>query len=167
MNSIKLIMINEIKYNIRSVPKFTRYYIIGIIFTSIWLTIAPFILKTYGLIYIMLDFNKIVYNFQYWRLITNFFIVNRIGISLIFEIFLIYTTFTNLEKQSIKNKKYDSFLMMIVYLSLFCIISNLLSGNYYLSNEFIMSLVYVDCQSNTDQIRSVWGLHIKCKINLY
>ena len=153
-------MLNEIKYKIRDIPKFTRYYIITFIMMSIVFTFDS--LFHLGIInYFFIDWSEIVYKFQVWRCFTNFVIVGKISLGLILHVLLVHFTFSRLEKEAVSKKQYDSFFIMIFFFFLFSLLFSYFFDLIYLSNEIQMAMLLVECKFHPDEIRSIWGFHVR------
>ncbi len=153
-------MLNELKFRVRSIPPFTRYYLFGIIAVSLLLSL-DILLKVNIFSYLYLNFNKVLYKLQIWRLATNFFINGTFSLGLIFHLMLVNFSLNRLESEAKQKKKYDDFAMMITFLVLSCLVFGYISEVYYLSNELLMSIVYIECKLHADEIKSIWGFQIK------
>lgn len=156
-------MLGEIKYRIRSIPPFTRYYLLIVTLTSIILSLSSIIGFNISSLF-RLNWDK---TFEIWRLATTFLVVGRISLGFGFHIVLLHFTLKNLELKARQEKTLDTFYMMIFYLCTINIaLAFIFEHSYYLSHDLAMALIYLDCQQDPEQLRSVWGFVIKCKFKL-
>jgi hypothetical protein len=64
-----------------SLPKFTRFYMIGVFVVTFFTTYV----KAFPLAYwLILDMDKVIDNFQIWRLVTNFLVVGKFSFNFVF-----------------------------------------------------------------------------------
>jgi Derlin-2/3 len=70
----------ELEQFYRSLPKFTRFYMIAIFAT----TFIKSYVKLPIIPYLDLDFDLVLTNFHVWRLFTNFFIVGKFSFNFLF-----------------------------------------------------------------------------------
>lgn len=63
-----------------NIPKVTKYYLCGVVGVTFLLTyqIVPIAQ------YLILDYNMAIYKLQFWRLLTNFFIVGKFSFNFLF-----------------------------------------------------------------------------------
>lgn len=156
-------MLIELKFQYYSIPLITRVYItLGIILSSV-ITIAQ--LLNYKLLkYFMLDFDKVITKYEFWRLFTNFFIFGKLGVGFLFKTLMIYLNFSRLESLAKSKKEYHNFIMMIFYVCLILLsIEFLISSTYYMSSELLISIMVLECQKDPEGLRLIWGLQLKGK----
>jgi Derlin-2/3 len=154
-------MLIELKLKYYSIPLITRFYLtVGVILSSI---ISICQLFNYKLLkYFMLDYNKVIEKYEFWRLFSNFFIFGKLGIGFLAKTLMIYLYFSQLERLAKSKKEYASFIMMIFYVcSLLLIIEYFLSTTLYLSSELLTTIIVIECQKNPEEMRLIWGLQMK------
>lgn len=155
-------MLIELKYKYKNIPLFTRLYLSLSVLLTIILNISQSIFDLKLLKYVMFDFDKIIYRFEYWRLFTNYFIIGKFGIGFLIKTLMIYFNLNILEKQAKSKKTYPDFIMMIVYVWLFInMVSLVLQHSFYLSSEFMLTIIFIECQRDPEGLRSIYGLQLK------
>ena len=94
---------------------FTNYYMGMMIVTSVLISLFPFI-PTFW--YFAFSIKLIIHNFQIWRLFTNFLIAPslKLGIGFIFQMISLYKSLSELEINAKSNRKYSSFIMLLITL---------------------------------------------------
>ena len=94
---------------------FTNYYMGMMIVTSVLISLFPFI-PTFW--YFAFSIKLIIHNFQIWRLFTNFLIAPslKLGIGFIFQMISLYKSLNELEINAKSNRKYSSFIMLLITL---------------------------------------------------
>ena len=92
---------------------------------------------------------------------TNFVIVGKLSLGLILHILLVHFTFSRLEKEAISKKQYDSFFIMIIFFFIVSLVLSYFFDLFYLSNEIQMAMLLIECKLHPDEIRSIWGFHVR------
>jgi Derlin-2/3 len=70
-----------------SLPKFTKFYMISVFVVTFFTTYVKAFPLGYWLI---LDIDKILENFQIWRLFTNFLFVGKFSMNFLFFLMMMY-----------------------------------------------------------------------------
>jgi hypothetical protein len=85
------------------------------IVTTVLISLFPFI-PTFW--YFAFSIKLIIYKFQIWRLFTNFLIAPslKLGIGFIFQMISLYKSLSELEINAKSNRKYSSFIMLLITL---------------------------------------------------
>lgn len=158
----------ELKIWFRSIPHFTRTYMVCVTFVAFCIT--------YRLIdpeYIVLDLNhksQVRSKWQRFGDSSRTFSLQGSFPLICFFSWLCrnnhmkprYQTYFNYEKKALQNKRYAEFTMMIIYTAIILIIFDLvLDHTYYLSFELLFSFIYVECKRNPEQLISIWGLVVR------
>jgi hypothetical protein len=103
-----------------SLPKFTRIYMISVFVTTFCITYLKGIPIFY---YFFYNYEFIFHKLQLWRLVTNFLIVGKFSFNFLFFMLMIYNTLSKKEKRAVSDTRYAEFVMLLVYLVLFVIVS--------------------------------------------
>lgn len=137
----------------RSIPQVTKYWFTGSI-------VLPLVGKL-GLISIMtmiLDYQSIVYGFQIWRPFTALFcypIMPQTGFHYLLNLYFLYSYSTRLETGVFDGKPAD-YLFCLIFNWICLVIIGLLAGLPLLMDPMILSVLYIWCQLNKDQIVQFW-----------
>ena len=157
-------MSNEFLDAINKIPPFTRYYLASVIITSFMLTYN----LGYYASFLLLDYDKAIFSFQIWRLVTNFCIVGKFSFGILFFILMMYQQINGLESKAIALKKYSEFLMMFIYLMLILLFINFIfQYKMYMSMELLFAFIYVGSKRDPELPVSLWGFKMKCKFSVY
>jgi derlin-1 len=144
---------NDIGDWYRNIPQISRYWFTGSI-------ILPLIGKI-GLVSpmsMLLDFNLLVYSFQIWRPITALFyypIMPQTGFQYLLNLYFLYSYSTRLESGVFDGRPAD-YLFMLLFNWVLLVIIGLLAEIRLLMNLLILSVLYIWCQFNKDQIVQFW-----------
>lgn len=144
---------NDIGDWYRSIPVVTKYWFTGSV-------ILP-LLGRFGfipLVYLILDYELLVYHFQIWRPITALFsypLMPQTGFHYLLNLYFLYSYSTRLETGIFDGKPADYLFMMLFNWACLVIIG-LLATIRFLMDPMILSVLYVWCQVNRDQIVTFW-----------
>lgn len=144
---------NDIGDWYRRIPQITRYWFTGSI-------VLPLIGKL-GLVSIytmVLNFELFVYKFQIWRPITALLyypIVPQTGFHYLINLYFLYSYSTRLETGQFHGKPAD-FAFMLIFNWICLVIVGLIGEIPLLMDAMILSVLYVWCQCNKDQIVTFW-----------
>jgi len=144
---------NDIGDWYRNIPMMSKYWFTGSV-------VMPLIGKL-GLVSAMtmiLDFHSLIYRFQIWRPITALFyfpLVPQTGFQFLMNLYFLYSYSIRLETGVFDGKPAD-YLFMLVFNWICLIIIGLLASIPLLMNPMVLSVLYVWCQFNKDQIVQFW-----------
>lgn len=117
-----------------------------------------------------LNYKKIFFKYELWRLITTFFYIGKPSPKLIFNYFLYYKRMRATEKKFIKNKKLSEFIMMLIYLMILIHICNFIGYfifnikyNSFLSNQLMFSLILINSKRSPDKMFKFYLVRIPNK----
>ena len=106
-----------------------------------------------------LDYNKVIKNYELWRLITTFLYIGKPSPKLIFNYFLYYKRMKSTEKKFIKNKKLSEFIMLLFYLMIFSHVSNFIAfllfsfkPNSFLSHQLMFNIILINSKRNPEKM---------------
>ncbi|XP_064641450.1 derlin-1-like [Lineus longissimus] len=146
-------MSNDIGDWYRSIPQISRYW-----FT---LAVAFPLLGKIGLLspyYMILDWNLFFHKFQIWRPITALFyypITPMTGFHYLINLYFLYSYSTRTETGVFDGRPAD-YLFMLIFNSVILVIIGFLAELMLLMDPFVLSVMYVWCQLNRDQIVQFW-----------
>lgn len=144
---------NDIGDWYRNIPLVTKYWFTGSV-------ILP-LLGRFGLISVrslMLDYDSLIHGFQIWRPVTALFsypLMPQTGFHYLLNLYFLYSYSTRLETGVFDGKPAD-YLFMLTFNWVCLVIIGLLANIYFLMDPMILSVLYVWCQVNRDQIVQFW-----------
>ena len=152
---------SDIQKFLEKIPTVTKYYLASVLVTTF--------LISYPIIqiipYLILDFDLAIFSLQFWRLITNFFIVGKFSFSFLFFMIMMYQQLSVFENKALAMKKYSEFAMMLTYIVIFLLLINfILRYKVYMSMELLFALMYVDSKRDPEKPVSLWGFPMKSKL---
>ena len=108
--------------------------------------------------YMKLDYKKIIFQSELWRLITTFLYIGKPSLNLIFNYFIYYKRMKSTEKKFYKNKKLSEFIMLLFYLMLFIHLANFfgflffkIKPNSFLSHQLMFSIILINSKRNPEK----------------
>ena len=108
--------------------------------------------------YMKLDYKKIIFKSELWRLITTFLYIGKPSLNLIFNYFIYYKRMKSTEKKFYKNKKLSEFIMLLFYLMLFTHLANFfgflffkIKPNSFLSHQLMFSIILINSKRNPEK----------------
>jgi len=137
----------------RNIPMMTKYWFTG--------SVALPLVGKLGLVSAMsmiLDFHSFIYRFQIWRPITALFyfpLVPQTGFQFLMNLYFLYSYSTRLETGVFDGKPAD-YLFMLIFNWICLVIIGLLASIPLLMNPMVLSVLYVWCQFNKDQVVQFW-----------
>lgn len=146
-------MSNDIADWFRRIPQITKYWFSG--------SIALPLIGKLGLVsmYAMfLDYNALVHRFQIWRPITSLLyypLTPNTGFQYLLNLYFLYNYSTRLESGVFDGRPAD-YLFLLIFNWICLIIIGLLTSMPLLMNPMILSVLYIWCQFNKDQIVQFW-----------
>lgn len=144
---------NDIGDWYRGIPQITKYWFTGSI-------VLPLIGR-FGFVNAMnlvLDYNSIVYRFQIWRLFTSvlyFPILPQTGFMYLLNLYFLYSYSSRLETGAYQGRPAD-YLYLILFNSICLIVIGMIAEIRLLMNLLILSVLYIWCQFNREQIVQFW-----------
>lgn len=144
---------NDIGDWFRSIPQITRYW-----FSA---SIALPLVGKIGLVSPMsmiLDSDLLFKRFQIWRPITSLLyypIMPQTGFRYLMNLYLLYNYSTRLEVELFNGRPAD-YLFMLIFNWICLVLLGLVANLMLLMDPMILSVIYVWCQINGDQIVSFW-----------
>ncbi|KAL5021908.1 hypothetical protein ScPMuIL_001063 [Solemya velum] len=144
---------NDIGDWYRSIPQMTKYWFTGSV-------VVPLAAK-FGLVSgmsLILSFDAIVYHFQIWRLITSvlfFPLSGPGGFHYLMNLYFLYSYSTRLETGTFFGKPAD-YLFMLLFNLVCLIIIGFIAELFLLMDPMVLSVLYVWCQLNKDQVVQFW-----------
>lgn len=144
---------NDIGDWYRSIPQITRYWFTG--------SVALPLLGKIGLLnpyYMVLLWEQTIYKFQIWRPLTALFyypITPQTGFHYLINLYFLYSYSTRLETNQFLGSPAD-YLFMLTFNWLCLVIIGFLADMMLLMDPMVLSVLYVWCQLNKDQIVSFW-----------
>jgi derlin-1 len=150
---------NDIGDWYRNIPMMTKYWFSGSV-------IFPLLGKI-GLLSIqsmVLHFHSLIYRFQIWRPVTALFfypITPQTGFHYLMNLYFLYSYSSRLETGVFDGKPAD-YLFMLFFNWFALVIIGLFASIPLLMDPMVLSVLYVWCQFNKDQVVSFWfGTHFK------
>jgi Derlin-1 len=146
-------MANDISDWFKSIPLVSRYWFSACI-------ILP-LLGRIGLLspmYMILLWDKFVYSFQLWRPLTAVFyypITPQTGFHYLINLYFLYSYSTRIETGTFDGRPAD-YLFLLVFNWIVLVIIGFIGEFYLLFEPMILSVMYVWCQLNRDQIVQFW-----------
>ena len=144
-------------------------YITMLLVTSTLMTFFPF-LNIYW--YFAFSIKQIVYNFQFWRLFTNFLIYPsiKLNIGLFFTMITFLTHLVEMEYKCRNNKQLSKFIMFLFIICSLNIIFNFI-GKYFLNinenrtlvNQFLYSLYTISSWREPNKTINIFFMPVKNK----
>uniref|UniRef100_A0A914ZPE4 Derlin n=1 Tax=Parascaris univalens TaxID=6257 RepID=A0A914ZPE4_PARUN len=137
----------------RSVPEITRYWFTGT-------TVMP-LLGRFGLFspyYMLLEWHLFFYKFQIWRPVTALFyypLSPQTGFHWLLMLYFLYNYSKGTETGVFDGRPAD-YLFMLVFNWIMCCIICMAAGVYFLLEPMVLSVLYIWCQLNKDQIVQFW-----------
>ncbi|KAI8790762.1 derlin-1 [Biomphalaria glabrata] len=144
---------NDIGDWYRSIPQISKYWFTGSV-------VVPLIGRL-GLISplrFLLDFNSLIYRFQIWRPITAVLfypISGPKGFHYLMNLYFLYTYSTRLETDTFSGSPAD-YAFMLIFNWICLVIIGLVAELPLLMDPMVLSVLYVWCQLNKDQVISFW-----------
>ena len=141
---------------IRSIPPFTKYYLIAIFASTALSSIG--IISAYS--FLLYDFRLVYEHYQIWRLLTCFTFVGNFSFGFVFTLFYVHFGVSNFEKDMREKSHYDYYFFMV-----FACICAILFGWIYgdtsiLYKEFVFAQIYVFAKRNPDMEVKIWGFKV-------
>ena len=156
-------MMRELVIKFNSIPKFTKIYLVFIVFNSFIYALSRTLKSHYLWFFIelqLLSINKLK-NFQFWRFFTNFFFTRHLNFTLPLHLILIIKTFSSLENFYKNKKSYKDFYLMLVFNIMVLNIVGLILENEIMSEEFLISILFMEAHTDPERERNLFGMHIK------
>jgi len=146
-------MSNDIGEWYRNVPLVSRYWFTGSI-------VLPLIVKFNILspIHLVLLWEKFAYEFQIWRPLTAVLfypITPQTGFHYLINLYFLYSYSTRLESGVFDGRPAD-YLFMLMFNWLCLVVIGFLVPFYLLMDPLIISVLYIWCQMNRDQVVQFW-----------
>ncbi|ESN98693.1 hypothetical protein HELRODRAFT_67318 [Helobdella robusta] len=145
---------NDIGDWFRNIPQISKYWFTGsVIFPLIGRIgiISPLTM--------FLDYDSIVYRFQIWRPLTSvlyFPILPQTGFMYLLNLYFLYSYSTRLETGGVYDGKPADYLYMLIFNWICLVIIGLIAELRLLMNIMIISVLYIWCQLNREQIVQFW-----------
>ncbi|XP_074645249.1 derlin-1-like [Tubulanus polymorphus] len=146
-------MSNDIGDWYRSIPQISKYWFTASI-------VLPLIGKL-GLlspIHMILHYDWFIHHFQLWRPVTALFyypISPNTGFHYLINLYFLYSYSTRLETGVFDGRPAD-YLFMLIFNWIILVIIGLLAEIMLLMDPMILSVLYIWCQLNRDQIVQFW-----------
>ncbi|TKR92318.1 hypothetical protein L596_006999 [Steinernema carpocapsae] len=145
----------------RGIPEITRYWMTGCVTASLLGRVGMF--SPYSM---LLDWSLFAYKFQIWRPLTALFyypISPQTGFHWLFMMYLMYSYGKSTETGVFSGRPAD-FLFMLFFNWICSVIISFATGFYFLLEPMVVSVLYVWCQHNKDQIVSfLFGAQFKAQ----
>lgn len=144
---------NDIGDWYRNIPQITKYWFTGSV-------IFPLIGRI-GLVNpasMVLDYASLVHKFQIWRIVTSvlyFPIFPQTGFMYLLNLYFLYSYSTRLETGVFDGRPAD-YLYLLLFNSACLVIIGLIAELKLLMNILILSVLYIWCQFNKEQIVQFW-----------
>lgn len=131
--------------------------------TKYWFTgsiVFPLLgkLGVLSIMWMLLDYNLVVHGFQIWRPVTALFfypLMPQTGFQYLLNLYFLYSYSTRLETGVFDGKPAD-YLFLLIFNWICLVIIGLVAGLRLLMNPMILSVLYIWCQFNKDQIVQFW-----------
>lgn len=137
----------------KSLPIFTRYWF--------GLTVAFTLVGRFGLVshaWLMLGWDPVIHSFQIWRPVTALFwypLTPQTGFHFLINLYFLYNYSLRLETGIFDGRPAD-YLFMLIFNWILSVIVCLFMKIPMLMDPMVLSVLYVWCQLNKDQIVSFW-----------
>ncbi|ESO82769.1 hypothetical protein LOTGIDRAFT_205920 [Lottia gigantea] len=144
---------NDIGDWFRSIPPITKYWFTG----SIVLPLAGRI-GLFSPMWMILHFQSFIYKFQFWRPLTAVLyypIAGPKGFHYLINLYFLYSYSTRLETGIFDGRPAD-YIFMLFFNWICLVILGFATDLMLLMDPMILSVLYVWCQLNKDQIVSFW-----------
>lgn len=147
----------------KQMPVITRSYLTLSVLTTVGCALE--VISPY---HIYLNSDKVIGQFQYWRLFTNFFYFGRLDLDFLFHMFFLARYCKLLEETSFRGRTADFFYMLffggslltglVLLGGMFQLVSESLAKILFLSNSLTFMMVYVWSKRNPHVHMSFLGL---------
>ena len=137
----------------KSLPLFTRYWF--------GLTIAFTLLGRFGILsagWLVLVWEYFIHSFHLWRPVTALFfypLTPQTGFHFLINLYFLYNYSIRLETGVFEGRPAD-YAFMLLFNWVCCVIVALAMNIPFLMDPMVLSVLYVWCQLNKDQIVSFW-----------
>lgn len=137
----------------RGIPQVTRWWFTGSV-------IVP-LLARFGLLnpmWLILNFQKTVYEFQVWRPITSLFyfpITPMTGFHYLIMLYFMYSYSRRLDEGIFDGRPAD-YMFMLLFCWILLVIVGFIAPLMMLMDPMVLAVLYVWCQLNRDTIVSFW-----------
>eukprot|EP00180_Rhodochaete_pulchella_P003904 Plantae.Rhodophyta-Rhodochaete_pulchella.ctg713.p1 GENE.Plantae.Rhodophyta-Rhodochaete_pulchella.ctg713~~Plantae.Rhodophyta-Rhodochaete_pulchella.ctg713.p1 ORF type:complete len:286 (-),score=42.18 Plantae.Rhodophyta-Rhodochaete_pulchella.ctg713:678-1454(-) len=138
----------------KSMPPVTRTYV-----TIAVLTTTACALDMVERLKLHMDWQSVIYRYQFWRIFTNFFFFGEtLHIQFVFKMFFLYRYSKLLEINSFRGRTAD-YLFMLMFGGFLCLILAIyLTSVPYFSESLTMMIVYVWGRKNAQLVMNFLGL---------
>mmetsp|Transcript_9459 Transcript_9459/g.18226 ORF Transcript_9459/g.18226 Transcript_9459/m.18226 type:complete len:228 (+) Transcript_9459:5054-5737(+) len=135
----------------KSLPPFTRYYLVGALATT---TLATFGILDLYLIYY--DLERILGHFEVWRLLSNFLFFGKFGMGFFFSLVMLCHFGRQLETHASFRNNYADFVWCIAFLVLSLIIAGVFVTLPWLGSSLMFGMLYVWSRKDPEVIVNFW-----------
>ncbi|KAL9643417.1 hypothetical protein ABK040_010032 [Willaertia magna] len=104
-----------------------------------------------------LNFQTVIYDFQVWRLITNFLFFDKFSINFILHLYFLYFYCRRLEEHSFHRKSADFFYLILLGSIMMLCIAPLLQLPF-MSHSLVIMLLYIWSRKNPHEQFRIYGL---------
>lgn len=122
----------------KSLPFFTRHYMLGCLIGT-----AASSLQLVSADKLALSYDGIFKHHYFWTILTNFFVAGNLSFHFLIRMYFIYYAVGSIERHHTPGK-YPDFLYLIMVCAGLVLVYSIIAGKvHYLSNPFILSLLYI------------------------
>lgn len=144
---------NDIGDWYRNIPLVTKYWFTGSVIFPLLGRFGFLSLST-----LLLDYESLIYGFQIWRPFTallSYPLMPQTGFHYLLNLYFLYSYSVRLETGVFDGKPAD-YLFLLIFNWLCLVIIGLLANIRFLMDPMILSVLYIWCQINRDQIVQFW-----------
>ena len=146
---------DDFKRFVGQMPPVTRYYCGISLLLSFCMTYQ--IVSPYAL---LLDWEKVIYNFQVWRIFTTFCFLGPFSMSFIFGMMMLYYSVSVIEDYF--EQRHADLATLLVFNAIVAMLFAFLANDYLvMESPFIFSLIYVWSKFVPDRQMSIWGFPVQ------
>ncbi len=101
--------------------------------------------------HVFYTFEATFFRLHIWRPLTAFLFIEKLDIVFVVSLYVLYFSLNRMERQIVTGTAYAQFLWMLVLLLGSCIIIGTLVHIYFLTDVFIIALVFISAQKLPSQ----------------
>jgi Derlin-2/3 len=137
----------------KSLPPVTRVYMTGCLLATLLCTF-----DVLNPLHLILNIHAIKHKYEFWRIITNFFYLDNIGIGFFFHMHFVYVYFNRLEEEHFHRNSADFFMMLVFGAVAMLLVAPFIPNMHLLSYPLVFMVLYVWSRKNPRVQMAFWGL---------
>eukprot|EP00762_Andalucia_godoyi_P000160 ANDGO_02291.mRNA.1 Derlin-2 len=137
----------------KAIPPVTRFYMTACFVVSVLCT-----LEVINPLRLSLNISAIRNKHEWWRIFTNFFYFQNLGINFLFHMHFIYLYFNRLEEDHFHRNSADFFMMLLFGSTMLLILAPFLPYMVFLSFPLVFMGLYIWSRKNPMAQMAFWGV---------